>query len=223
MDIYLNTNLIDLEGEIWKDIKGYEFYHQVSNLGRVKTLDRVIPHPRLNKQFVKGRVLKQKIVIDKNTITNEGMVSLQVALCRENNIQYVNVRRLVYDTFVKSINFKKDGLYVINKNGDGFNNRLENLILVTKKEKSQRSFQRGRVPESHLKTVDRSLWKDKIYGGKANRKKVAQLNLDELSTIKIFESITKAAKVTGFDSKEIINTAKGRKKSYKGYGWKYVN
>ena len=29
-------------GEIWKDINGYEGYYQVSNLGRVKSLPRII-------------------------------------------------------------------------------------------------------------------------------------------------------------------------------------
>lgn len=28
--------------EIWKDIKGFEGFYQVSSLGRVKSLDRVI-------------------------------------------------------------------------------------------------------------------------------------------------------------------------------------
>lgn len=28
--------------EVWKDIKGYEGYYQVSNLGRVKSLDRYV-------------------------------------------------------------------------------------------------------------------------------------------------------------------------------------
>lgn len=28
--------------EVWKDIKGYEGLYQVSNLGRVKSLDRVV-------------------------------------------------------------------------------------------------------------------------------------------------------------------------------------
>lgn len=29
--------------EIWKDIPDYEGYYQVSNLGRIKSLDRVLP------------------------------------------------------------------------------------------------------------------------------------------------------------------------------------
>ena len=40
--------------EIWKDIKGYEGYYQVSNLGRVKSLDRYIIDRRGVKLFLKG-------------------------------------------------------------------------------------------------------------------------------------------------------------------------
>lgn len=29
-----------MENEIWKDIKGYEGYYQISNFGRVKSLER---------------------------------------------------------------------------------------------------------------------------------------------------------------------------------------
>ena len=28
--------------EIWKDIKGYEGHYQVSNMGRVKSLERIV-------------------------------------------------------------------------------------------------------------------------------------------------------------------------------------
>ena len=31
-----------MENEIWKDIVGYEDYYQCSNLGRVKSLDRIV-------------------------------------------------------------------------------------------------------------------------------------------------------------------------------------
>ena len=31
-----------MEKEIWKDIKGYEGFYQVSNMGRVKALARVV-------------------------------------------------------------------------------------------------------------------------------------------------------------------------------------
>ncbi len=116
-----------LSGEVWKDVRGYEGYYQVSNKGRVRSIDRVIPHPRLYKQFVKGKILKQKAVQDYNKHTGDAMISLQVALTVEAVTRYYNVRRLVYSAFIRKIDFKKDGRYVINKDGDGYNNKPTNL------------------------------------------------------------------------------------------------
>lgn len=63
---YENLLIKKLKGEIWKDVKGYVGTYQVSNFGRVKSLDRIIFHPRFHQQFIKGRLLKQKIVKDFN-------------------------------------------------------------------------------------------------------------------------------------------------------------
>ena len=48
-----------MENEIWKDIPGFERLYQVSNLGRVKSLQRVITRKNGWKQTIKERVLKQ--------------------------------------------------------------------------------------------------------------------------------------------------------------------
>ena len=40
LKIYENLSLEDMEGEIWKDVVGYEGIYQVSNLGRIKSLDK---------------------------------------------------------------------------------------------------------------------------------------------------------------------------------------
>ena len=37
---FLNTSLISIEGEIWKDIYDYEGIYQISSFGRVKSLNR---------------------------------------------------------------------------------------------------------------------------------------------------------------------------------------
>ena len=59
--IYLNKSFADLPGEVWKDVPGFEGSYQASTLGRVKSLDPTIGHPRLYTQFVKGRILSQSI------------------------------------------------------------------------------------------------------------------------------------------------------------------
>jgi hypothetical protein len=54
-------------GESWKDVPGFEGSYQASDRGRVKSLDRTIPHPWLKTQFVKGRILSQSV--SKNRIS----------------------------------------------------------------------------------------------------------------------------------------------------------
>ena len=46
--------------EVWKPYPEYPFL-QVSNLGRVKTVDRVVTDGRGRKLHIKGRVLKQQL------------------------------------------------------------------------------------------------------------------------------------------------------------------
>ena len=44
--------------ETWKDIKGYEGLYQVSNMGRIKSLERTVTKKNGRKYTVKGRILK---------------------------------------------------------------------------------------------------------------------------------------------------------------------
>ena len=213
---YQEKLLAQLKGEKWKDISGFEGYYQVSNLGRVKSLDREIPHPRLNKQFVEGRVLSQSIARNRNILTGEPSIDLRVSLAKDGVAYSFNTRRLVYSAFIKNIEYEKDGLYVINKNGDGFDCSVKNLKIVTKSEKQTRAIARGRVDLLLLKTIDRSKWK-KNY---SRRKPVKQYLKGKL--IATYKSIKEASAKTGFDEKGIIGAAKGRYSHWRGFRWRYV-
>ena len=214
---YENRLIKNLKGETWKDVRNYEGYYQVSNLGRVKSLDRIIPHSRLNQQFVKGRILKPKVVKDFNKLTGDAMISLQVSFTVEGVTRYHNIRRLVFAGFRKKIAFEKDGMYVINKDGDGYNNRISNLKLVSKSEKQRRSIDNGRQDFEYLKMVDRSAWK-KNY---SRRIAVSQYSANG-KLIKNYKSIRQAHEATGFDSKGISNAAKGLYGGYwRGFKWKF--
>ena len=50
--------------EVWKDIEGYEGYYQVSNFGRVKSLDRQITYTERSGtkiiHNIKGQFIAQK-------------------------------------------------------------------------------------------------------------------------------------------------------------------
>ncbi len=214
---YNNLELKNIKGEIWKDIYGYEGYYKVSNLGRVKSLDRIIPHPRLYQQFVKGRILKQKIVKDFNHITGDAMISLQVSLSKDSSMHYQNVRRLVFMNFKRKLRFEKDGLYVINLDGNGYNNKSSNLASVSKSEKQNRSIINGRQNFDYLKSIDRSTWK-KNY---SRRIAINQYSIKG-KLLRRYVSIEAAHKATGFDSKGISSAAKGMYGSrWRGYKWKF--
>lgn len=129
----------------------------------------------------------------------------------------VTVRRLVYAAFVGPLS--AEGV-VINDDGDGWNNRAENLRLVTNTEKGLRVVARGR-DTSTLATIDRSAW-PKTYGGYSRRKAVARCELGTGTVLAEYESIAEAVRKTGWDEKSIIAAAKGRSTQYQGFAWKYV-
>lgn len=208
-----------MPGEVWKDIPGFEGSYQASTMGRIKSLDRTIPHPRLYQQFVKGQILSQSVSENRNLKTGEPMIDLRVTLAIENTQYYFNTRRVIYKTFIDPhLDYEKDGLYVINIDGDGYNNRPENLKAVTHSEKQLRAISRDRVLPSILKTADRTNWK-KNY---STSKPVAQYDL-EGNLIKQYPSVKEASRQVHLSDKAIIQVAQGMYKQWNGYVWKYVN
>lgn len=81
--------------EVWRDIKGYEGIYQVSNLGRVKSLDRKIRHSKSKFLNVKGKVLKPKI-------GTSGY--LEVDLRQNGKHQHCRIHRLVAQAFIPNPN-----------------------------------------------------------------------------------------------------------------------
>ena len=78
------------EVEIWRDIKGYEGLYQVSNMGRVKSLERTVIKKNGRKQHRKERILKPRT-------THYGY--LEVCLSDNNNGRFFLVHRLVCEAF----------------------------------------------------------------------------------------------------------------------------
>lgn len=100
--------------EIWKDIKGYKNY-QVSNLGRVRSKDRVIIRNDGETRHYKSKILTPQI-------TKKGY--LRVSLYNDNGIKSANIHRLVAFAFIEN----KSNLPQINHiDGNKKNNRVNNL------------------------------------------------------------------------------------------------
>jgi hypothetical protein len=111
--------------EIWKDIVGYEGYYQVSNLGRVKSLDRTINYGKTTKVSIKGKILKL------NT-TLAGY--LGISLYKNSGEQRFSIHKLVAITFELPREDCHTQLDHINNNK--LDNSIDNLQWVTGKENS---------------------------------------------------------------------------------------
>ena len=108
-----------MENEVWKDVKDFEGRYQVSNMGRVRGLDRWTLDERPH--FVKGRMLKSSL--------NKGKGYLRVSLSDgHRNYKHYEVHRLVALHFVPGY---KEGLVVNHKNEVKTDNRAENLEWCT--------------------------------------------------------------------------------------------
>ena len=100
--------------EEWKDIKGFEGLYQISNLGNIKSLDRIV----INRKY-KGSYLKPQI-------TYGGYYSIQL---RKNKIKHIYyVHRLVATHFLNTQN----GEYINHIDENKLNNKYDNLEFVTK-------------------------------------------------------------------------------------------
>lgn len=105
--------------EIWKDIKDYEGLYQVSNLGNVKALDRII------KDSTRERTQRLKSHILKPTDNGRGY---QIVSLNKNGRKNKYVHRLVAETFIDNPDNKKE---VNHKDLNKKNNCVENLEWVT--------------------------------------------------------------------------------------------
>lgn len=112
--------------EIWKDIKGYENKYQVSNLGRVRSLERIVK----SKNRYTGEPFDRKIkgkILKPGRYTKSGHVS--VVLGRNQNGSPVH--QLVMKTFAGE---PPAGMEVLHINGNSSDNRLSNLRYGTRTE-----------------------------------------------------------------------------------------
>lgn len=65
--------------EIWKDIKGYESLYQISNTGKIKSLQRYVCSKNGSKQLIKEKIRKTSITTagyEYVVLANKGKIKL---------------------------------------------------------------------------------------------------------------------------------------------------
>ncbi len=106
--------------EIFKDIKGYEGIYQVSNMGNVKSLKRVIMRSDNRPRTIPEKI---KVATEDHGYKKVGLHD------KDGNSKTYTIHRLVMKTFVH-----ESDLYVDHIDGNKANNRLDNLRYVTNSE-----------------------------------------------------------------------------------------
>ena len=177
--------------EIWKDIKNYEGIYQVSNMGRIKSVERYMLN-RWGNGFKKWR---EKIKIQ--TLSKNGYYT--VRLSNNGKDKGYSTHRLVAEAFVPNPENKP---CVDHINTDRTDNRAENLRWCTNKENQ-----------------NNPLTKIKMKRNKSKAKPIIQLTkTNEL--VQKWESASQVQRDLGYNKSAISSCCRGAKsKTAYGYKW----
>ena len=130
--------------EVWRDVKGYIGFYQVSNLGRVRSLGRTINyvsrHGTIASRYYDGKIINP---------TDNGHGYKIVGLRNGDSRRNYYVHRLVADAFIPNpFNLPE----VNHKDANRANNRLDNLEWITKIENVRQGSLKRHTPRNLSKS-----------------------------------------------------------------------
>ena len=183
--------------EIWKPIKGYEELYEISNIGRVKSLPKVV-----DLGFAKqNRVEKFLRPIP------DGKGYLMVWLFKNQVKKMWKVHRLVADAFIPNPHSKPQVDHI---NADKTDNRLCNLRWCTEKENFHNPISYKRNSESKFECKNH------------HAKSVEQYAING-DYIKTWSCINDVKRELGFHHSHISQCCSGKRNVAYGFIWKYAD
>lgn len=143
-----DINIMEEEIEIWKDVVGWEGHYQISNMGRVKSLQRTVP-------FKKSRIGQTKTVAEKIMPIHK----LPSGYCYtifslEGKIKKYYIHRLVCIHFIPNPLNKK---CVNHKRGNKSDNRDSQLEWCTHSENNIHAIEIGLRTKNHSKRCHKKM------------------------------------------------------------------
>lgn len=180
--------------EVWKDVPGYEGLYQVSNMGRVKTFDKLL-NTKLGTRRTKEQIISP--IIQKSGYAHVG-------LWRNRQCKQSRVHRLVAEAFC--INTDPDTKTQVNHiNENKLDNRACNLEWVTPKQNT-----------NHGTAISRRARKGKSL-------KVVQLDKETGDVLCVFLNERQASLSCGRSPHgEIRKVCLGKQITAYGYRWRYA-
>lgn len=193
--------------EIWKDVIGYEGLYQVSDTGKVKSLDRTVNCGYGATRVIPGRVMSV-LVSDRYPV---------VSITKHGKRKVVYVHRLVAEAFIPNPD-KLPEVNHIDENKQ--NNNVENLEWCNRAYNNSH----GTRLERQLKNFDYKAVAKKISKTKNTTRYsgINQMTLDGVF-IKWWPTIKEASNNTGASYYHISNCCRGLGIQSGGYKWEYAN
>lgn len=189
--------------EIWKDIKGFEGLYQISNQGRLRSLDRPVKQRSNSIQVKKGKLIIQSKNHKGYPLAN---------MSKENKRYSRATHRLVAEAFIPNPENKPQINHI---DGNKENNYVDNLEWLTAKENTKHAMENGL-----MKPCFNNAKKASDIARNINKKIVDMYDKDG-NYIRSFNSLVEAEEKTGAKQKGISEVACGRQKTTGGYVWKY--
>ena len=113
-------SIINLPGEIWKPVVGWEGFYEISNMGRARSLGRLVPRDGRCLKYIQGRLIKRSYT----------QRYVGIGLSRNGKVVNRMLHHLVLEAFIGP---RPSGMEACHFNGVRTDNRLDNLRWDTKK------------------------------------------------------------------------------------------
>lgn len=156
--------------EIWKDIEDYKGY-QVSNLGRVRTFNKITYSKLHGERHWKDRILKEA-----NDKKNK---MLSVCLYKNGKQKRYLIHRLVAETFLG----KQKNMTVNHKDGNRYNNKLDNLEWLSLKDNIKHAWENNLIKTNkYVKIINKNNNYDKTFRSMSEASKAIGKNHGYISS-----------------------------------------
>jgi len=190
-----------MKKEIWKDIPGYEGFYQISNLGKVRSLNRYVKSKNNSIKLLKSKRM---------TISIYDVGYEYICLSKKGKRIKHKIHRLVALAFIPNPNNKPEVNHI---NGIKHDNNYLNLEWATSSENQQHAYRTGlQIPQKNVRTGIKN----------SNSKQVLKYDLHG-ELLDEYECARIAAEKHMVATSSITESCRTGKIKVRGFVWKYKN